>query len=321
MFKQHGFLLSLLLILVLFFIGLYVPAKVHNNREAPRQLILIGVDGLQVKQYNKLLFEGKLPNFQKLVGGRGINSEATITGHFTTETAPGNAELHTGLGASLTGVVNNTCDSVIPPGKTIFERLNNFDSQIKLGSIYGKETCYIPLSLLANAKAVISWWQDPSTYPNQEYLSDKCTDSTYVANKALEFIRLYKHEPFYLFVYFGVPDCAGHTFGLPSAEYDEAVINVDDGLGILLDEIKAQNIQPQIIVSGDHGWNTGTKGHGKVNDETLTVLLDSSNWKLISGKATRGEKRQCDIAPTILDYFGLSADQYPDILAFGCHSL
>jgi predicted AlkP superfamily pyrophosphatase or phosphodiesterase len=283
-----------------------------------KQLIFIGVDGVNVDEYNKIFSQNKFPNFQKLVGTKGIKSEALITGHAVTETAPGNVELHTGLSAEITRVFNNACGGTIPGGKTIFERLAGYNSDIKIGSIYGKETCYLSVSLFKDAKKVILWWQDKKTYTQKNYLTSTCTDSVDVATKASEFLNEHKDESFYLFVYFGVPDCTGHAFGVPSTEYENSLINVDTGLGIILENIESFSKSPQIIISGDHGWNPNTKGHSTPNFDTRRIILMSNNSNLINGERA---KKQCDIAPTILDYFGMKSEQYQDIVDGGCGSL
>ncbi|MEI6553408.1 MAG: alkaline phosphatase family protein [bacterium] len=312
--KLWIFTIILLGVVIVF---LYNPVYFGLVKEK-KQMIFIGVDGVNVNEYNKILSQGELPNFKKLVENGGLNSKALITGHSVTETAPGNAELHTGLPASTTLVFDNTCGGVLPKGKTIFERLSVFDSNIKIGSIYGKGTCYLNVSLFKDAKKDILWWQDRATYKQRKYVGDNCADSEDVANKSLEFLNAHKDDSFYLFVYFGAPDCAGHTYGSPSNEYTDALKNVDNGLGIILDDLKGDKNRPQIIISGDHGWNPNTKGHSQTNLDTRKIILISNNSKLID---SRVEKKQCDIAPTILDYFGMNKSQYADITANGCSSL
>ncbi len=290
----------------------------NNTSEKKRQIILIGVDGLNVDHFNKLLAQNKLQNFQRLVGDGGLNSEALITGHKVTETAPGNAELHTGLPAEITRVFNNACGGEIPAGKTIFERLMLYDKDIKIGSIYGKGTCYLNSNFFKDVSKNIAWWHDTKTYKQNNYIGDNCTNSIDVAKKATEFLNMYRDEDFYLFIYFGSPDCVGHRFGVPSPEYDNVIKNVDEGLGIILDKLKDNSNNPQIIVSGDHGWNINTKGHSVANLDTRRVVLISNSASMIND---RKDKKQCDIAPTILDYFGIKSEQYGDIINAGCESL
>jgi bisphosphoglycerate-independent phosphoglycerate mutase (AlkP superfamily) len=101
-------------------------------------------------------------------------------------------------------------------------------------------------------------------------------------------------------------------------EYDKSIKNIDDGLGILLKGLNIFEIKPEIIISGDHGWNSLSKNHNLSDKDTLTVNLVTNNYILI-GK--NEEKKQCDIAPTILNYFGMNSSQYSDITELGCKSL
>ena len=77
-----------------------------------------------------------MPHIQKLISEGGVLTEAYITGHTVTETAPGNAELHTGLPADSIGIKKNGCNLVLPQGATVFEKLKQHDSDIKLGLRY-----------------------------------------------------------------------------------------------------------------------------------------------------------------------------------------
>ncbi len=318
MSKSKKILIGFIFILLIGFSLFFLYSKFNNAKVELKQMILIGIDGMQVSRYNELLNMGDLPNFNQIITNGGINSTAIITGHENTSTAPGNAELLTGLNSVFNNINDSSCEKIITPGKTIFERLNNFNSEINLGSIYGKETCYIPLSLLSNAKKIISWWQDSKTYKHKNYITDTCTDSIDVISKSLEFIKENKDRSFFLFIYLGAPDCAGHQFGIPSLEYDESIKNADDSLGILFKSLETFEIKPKIIISGDHGWNSISKNHNIPDKDTLTVSLITNDNKIINGTE---EKKQCDITPTILNYFGMGSKEYSDITELGCKSL
>ena len=316
---------QIILIIFMLIIGIFIkfvfpilfPPTIPTDNI--KQLIFIGVDGMQYNHYHEMLSANRLPNFQRLISNNGWAGSGLITGHSITTTAPGNAELHTGLNETLNGISDNTCGKSIPAGKTSYERINKFNSNISLGLIYGKGTCYIPDAILTNAKPVISWWQNMTTYPQRTWVSANCADSRDVSNKALEFLNEHKNESFYITVYFGVPDCVGHTYGENSQEYNDAFLNVDDGIGILLDWINANNVNIQIILSADHGWNEGTTGHGNANLDTLTIPLITNNASLLGRIYSQGVRKQCDIAPTILDYFDIPIQT--DITSNGCGSM
>ena len=299
----------------------------YTLRKTPKQVILIGVDGLQLNRFNSLLNSGNLTNFSRLITGGGRSSYANITGHASTETAPGNAELHTGLNETLNNVSNNG-GGVIPSGNTTFERLKNFNLSIKTGFIYGKTTSYIPNTILTNALAQIDWAHNKTTFNNSNWPdnSPTCTYSGNVSTKAAEFISNYSNNSFYLVVYFGNPDCTGHIYGDNSLEYNLSIIDVDNGLGVLLNSLESAGLRgqdniTQIIVTADHGWNTATMGHGTSAIDTIMIPLISNNASMIANATSDRVREQCEIAPTILNYFGFNRSSYQDIINNGCESL
>ncbi len=294
-----------------------------------RQVIVIGVDGFHNKRYTPLLQDGKLANFSALVNGGGWNGTMKITGHTTTSTAPGNAEIHTGLNSTLTGVTDNTCGIAVPNSNTTFERLENLDSTIVTGSIFGKQTCYIPDGVLGNAKADIDWWQNRSTYGNNDAPNQSGTNCAWPQNastKATEFIGNYSDVSFYLVVYLGNPDCTGHLSTDIDVRYNQSIIIADQAIGILLDALTANGLRgarnvTQILLTGDHGWNDGTAGHSTNDGNTTTLVLITNNISMTANTTSDSVREQCEIAPTVLEYFGMNSSQYQDITNNGCDSM
>ena len=299
-----------------------------------KQVILIGIDGAQFAAFNRLYTQGNLTNMMRLIATDGWMGTAQITGHTATETAPGNAELHTGLNETYTTISNNWYvpenTRSIPNGLTTFERLKAYNSSIKTGLVYGKQTLYIPDGILSNAKPEVDFWRNKTTnsyWTNWPY-SGACSYPQNVSQAAADFINEYYNESFYLVVYYGVPDCTGHVYGDNSTQYVESLIAVDDAIGMLLDILESANLSgnstnsivTQIIVSADHGWNSNTTGHGvRNNDTTILPLLSNNNFLVLA--SDNHTRAQCDIAPTILDYFGVSEAAYTDIFDNNCESL
>ncbi len=287
-------------------------------------VIVIGIDGFQYNRYVDLLMDGRLSNFTRLMANGGWNDTLNITGHSATATAPGNAELNTGLNETLTGITDNTDGKSVPDGNTTFERIENFNSRIATGVIYGKTTGYIPNGVLWNCSEDVDWWQNRSSYPSTPWPdSTACDDSRDVAEKATEFIGNYSNSSFYLFVYFGVPDCSGHAAGDNSLNYNNSIINADDGLGVILDSLEGNNLNEstQIIITADHGWNTGTTSHSTPNSDTIVLPLITNNYSMVSYIPLDNVRKQCEVAPTTLAYFGIPESDYPEIVDNGCKSM
>lgn len=286
-----------------------------------KQVILIGMDGVNWQRFEALLLSGNLSNFTRLVNLGGWNGTANITGHATTTTAPGNAELHTGLNSTYTGIVNNTPAKTIPDGKTTYERLKVQSSDIKTGFVYGKTTAYIPNKLLANATGEIDWAFNKTSFTNTNFNTSGMAYSENVSNKAKDFIDLYLNNSFYLVVYYGVSDGIGHAYGDNSSIYNDSIVNEDRGLGVLLDYLNETGIlnDVEIIVSADHGWNLNTENHDSSSGSIILPLL-TNDANMVANNSD-GIRKQCDIAPTILDYFGVNVSSYSDITGNGCYSM
>ncbi len=114
-----------------------------------------------------------------------------------------------------------------------------------------------------------------------------------------------------MLVYNDEPDHAGHAGGFspPGKKHDGYIKSIelaDAWIGAMLDSIKKRpgfaNEDWLIIVCADHGGWIG--GHGDERAETYTVPLIMSGKKVVSGPM-RGEPCVVDIAPTVLDHFGL----------------
>lgn len=291
----------------------------------PKHFIFVLNDGLQAAHFYRLLASGNLSNYSRLINNGGWNGTANITGHIDTETAPGNAELLTGLNETLNNVSSNSPVTLIPAGKTIFERLKNYDSSIKTGFVYGKTRPYVPNGIMQNALSSVDWAYNISNFNNSDWPYDTSTNYIYsenVSTKALEFLQNYANSSFFLVVYYGVPDGSGHAFGENSSQYDLAVEDTDNALGLLLNELAQTglNTSTQILISADHGWNTNTTGHSIANADTIILPLLSNNVSLIENTLP-AIRKQCSLTPTVLNYFGISTLDYLDIYSNGCYSM
>jgi len=298
--------------------------RIVDPPPSAKRLILIGIDGMQHHHYTVMLAAGNLSNFTRLMSRGGRNTTHNITGHTTLSTAPGNAEFYTGLNSSLTGITDNTCDNPVPNSNTTFERLEAFNSSIVTGVIYGKDTCYIPDGVLRNARADINWFDNRSTYTNTQWTDGTaCAFARNASTRAREFTANHSNQSFFLALYFGTPDCSGHVGGDNSANYNNSFIEVDRAFGILLDDLRDKGIEndTQILITTDHGWNEGTTGHSTFATDNLILPLITNNASMIANATTDGSREQCEIAPTVLHFFGMAPSQYQDMINNGCSSM
>jgi predicted AlkP superfamily pyrophosphatase or phosphodiesterase len=120
-----------------------------------------------------------------------------------------------------------------------------------------------------------------------------------------EGLRQLAEKPFFMLLYQGQVDSAGHATGWGSPEYLSACRNVDANIGRLVDALHALGLwnDTAIVFVADHGGLD--KGHGGKEDIRVFEVPF-----LVSGGAARGLSLRepillMDTAPTILSLLGL----------------
>ncbi len=241
-------------------------------------IILIGWDGAQRQHVEELLSEGLLINLRKLFS-KGNYVDIDIVGE--TCTTPGWAQILTGCEPQTTGVINNRVYGMIPEGLTAFERLKN---EPDIGPVItvllaGKNKSFdLPYS---RAREEIDFFKI-GLGPAEE-----------VGEKALETIKTYHKNRFFLFVHFREPDSQGHEFGENSREYNDGLITCDKWLGKITGQLKQLGIYDNtlVYVTSDHGFDEGQTHH---NYAPYVFLTTNDSSDIRNGRAI-------DILPTILD--------------------
>jgi SAM-dependent methyltransferase len=127
-----------------------------------------------------------------------------------------------------------------------------------------------------------------------------------VGTRAIELLEKYRDRPFFFFVHFAEVDQAGHKYGENSKEYNDALISDDLWTGKIIAKVKALGLEDetQFYVTADHGFNEGKKGHSFAP----YVFLATNNKNV-----ARNGRRQ-DVAPTILEAFGLNLNEFKPAL-------
>jgi hypothetical protein len=118
-----------------------------------------------------------------------------------------------------------------------------------------------------------------------------------VGTRAIELIEKHKDKPFFFFVHFAEVDHNGHKQGENSKEYNDALISNDTWTGKIMDKVKELGLadKTQYYITADHGFNEDGKGHSFAP----YVFLATNN------KNVNRDGRRQDVAPTILEAFGL----------------
>jgi hypothetical protein len=216
-------------------------------------VLAISVDGLnptaltqlgraELPHFWRILDEGKstlnartsvektvtLPNHTGMITGRRVNAD--LGGHGVTINDETDATVHELAGhhiASIFEVVHDAgLDSALYAGKTKFDLFEN------------------------------SWPDEIGTFLVEDDLPTLVTAAS---------ADLLTDQTELIFLHVQSPDVAGHKDGFMSAEYLDAVRAVDVELGRLLSAIDSEPTVADslaIVLTADHGGETGTRGHG-----------------------------------------------------------
>ncbi len=301
---------------------------------ADKKMIFIGIDGFSIDAWQRYYVgaEGaesqlSLPNFERLIGDDGGWATTSIRGVATRQpaTQAGNATLMTGL---TNRVLDNTATN--DPGTSMFEIIQAELCSLPMGVIYGKDTNYIIENLLSsvwddNTVLKVATWTVGNPYTAYGVSQTNYGYAPNVVNLATStFLSQYGHGSFFLDIYFGELDGLGHKGGWGSQGYKDGLLGVDEAIGNLLDYLEEHNIDANILIGADHGWNaadTDTSHSGNcganpaTNKACIFPLVSNNNNFLTTTDGSTGLGKinssidQCDIVPTIVDYYtGLACE-------------
>lgn len=298
--------------------------------DPPRNIILFGWDGAQRDHVKECLSRDELPNLQKLIDN-GAFVEIAIEGK--TDTKAGWSQILTGYYPEVTGVYSNQQYQPIPKGLSTFERLEQHFGPDKFVTVavIGKSD-----NLGAEAPKKIeapednpnspthpqeeqqpegTYWRENDTrylmVPGQPFYFTKdkmdlfengLKENEKVGARAIELLEQYEDEPFFFFVHFADIERTGREHGENSREYNDALISTDLWTGKIMAKVKELGLddKTQFYITSDHGFNEGKKN----NTFAPYVFLATDNEKI-----NRNGRRQ-DVAPTIMEAFGLDLSEF-----------
>lgn len=285
----------------------------------PRNIILIGWDGAQRNHVKESMERGELPNLKKL------SSEGALVAidiYRTTDTKAGWTQILTGYEPEVSGVFSNGRYRPIPKGQTVFERLEEFfgPSNFVTVAVIGKKAHVdddpptrriFKVGDKLEGKIVTEGGVRYQLIPGKPYYYTRdsmdifingLNEDERVGTKALEYLEQYKDKPFFFFVHFAQVDHKGHAWGENSKEYNDALISADTWTGRIMEKLKELNLydKTMIYVTADHGFDEDLTSH---NDAPYVFL--GTNDSKVMRRGTRA-----DIAPTILDRFGLDLSKF-----------
>jgi len=314
--------------------------------ERPRNVILIGWDGAQRDHVDECLGRRELPNLQRLIDrGKYVKIDIEgrtdtkagwtqiLTGYYPEVTGVYSnreyrpvpkglsiferLENHFGADDFVTVAVIGKrahCGEINPPKKI---RLDE-QQKPKAGAAKGKKQQAQPGAGRKPQGTIIE--ENGVKYrviPGSPYYGMHTALEVWeyglmqdekVGSRAIELLETYKDKPFFFFVHFAEVDHAGHQHGENSKEYNDALVSNDRWTGKIMDKLRELGLagNTQLYVTSDHGFNeAGTNAAGKVDlgkghSFAPYVFLATNN------KAVARDGRRQDVAPTIMEAFGLN---------------
>jgi hypothetical protein len=330
------------IVCLLLIVSLFIAVRPATAVEKPQNVILFGWDGAQRDHVNEALARGELPTLKKLTQ-EGSYVKIDVEG--TTDTKAGWSQILTGYYPEVTGVYSNSRFKPVPEGLSIFERLekqfgadkfvtvavigkkahcgaNDPPQKIRLDNEGAQKDAAAKKKKRADGKSDPGAGKQPQgkiveengvkyrVIPGQPYYNMSkavdvwefgLTQDEKVGTRAMELLEKYKDKPFFFFVHFAEVDHSGHQQGENSKEYNDALISNDTWTGRIIDKVKELGLEgkTQFYITADHGFNEDGKGHS-----FAPYVFFATNNKQVN----RDGRRQ-DVAPTILEAFGLDLNR------------
>jgi hypothetical protein len=262
-----------------------------------QRVLLIGIDGTNL---SRILADDYNQNFLELMG-TSTTAASSIAGH-TTISNPSWTSILTGVWGERTGVINNVFTPwTYNTWPTVFTQLESIDRDIQTMTVANWNV----INGIAGAGAIPV---DENLYVGQlEGDTDWLLTDDAVADLTVDAISG-ADAPNFLFSYFVGVDENGHLYGGASQQYKDAIRNMDDNLGEMMDAVAARELATgedwTIMVVTDHGHQPQVGfGHGfQSPDETETfVIVDGPDFK--DGYVNL-EYEIVDTTPTVVSLFG-----------------
>jgi len=264
------------------------PTKQH--------VLVIGVDGTNL---SRILADDENVNFLDLVE-HSTTAASSIVGH-TTISNPSWTSILTGVWGERTGVINNVFTPwTYDKWPTVFDQLEGIDRDIKTMTVANWNV----INAISGAG---KYGADVNTFVSQVPGDKNWIDTDdAVATETIAALTA-ADTPNFLFSYFVGVDENGHMYGGASEEYELAIQNMDDNLGLIRAAIADREAAGEdwtIIVVTDHGHQPQVGfGHGfQSPDETATFVI--ANGTAFTAGDVNSKYEIVDTTPTVVSLFG-----------------
>lgn len=292
-----------------------------------KNVIVVGWDGVNRDHfwqcYNREVADcpNGLPNIQALSNGAIFNN-TTTSGDSATK--PGWAQIFSGYDAEVTGVFSNGEYQPIPVDFTIFEKIQNHLGAENVVTMFisGKDVntgdaCVGEVTTKAGQIVIEDQGQPWCLVSDQlDYYENDLRQNSVVANRAMDLLEVHQNDLFIAAFIFRTPDVIGHLAGVDSSQYFQALKDNDYWLGQVTNTLNQLGLSDStlVYVTTDHGFDAASNRHGNAP----YGFFASNDIAIVRS----GDRR--DIAPTILELFGITLGQIgntPAVDGFSLYSI
>ncbi len=278
-------------------------------------VLIIGWDGVQRDHFYECLnreipqCRNGLPHITDLSNGVFWNN-TTTSGY--TATKPGWAQIVSGYDAEVTGIISNKIYQAMPEGYSLFEKVEDVygDEEIttlflagKFGNTGGQCS---PLDGLPSQPFCI-------TKTKVDHFENGLFLEKHVGEAALGLLEQHRDERILALFHFAQPDDIGHLCGENCPIYSASIVSVDEWLGRIVEKLRDLGIYEKtfIYVISDHGFDE-TRWNHRNAPYTIMATNDTSVMR-------HGDRK--DLAPTLLERYGISLEAKGDVPAVDGYSL
>jgi len=208
-------------------------------------------------------------------------------------TRPQHAQMLTGYGPLETGDITNAGKRAVPPGMTIYERIDSYRDDVTTIHIAGRK--FVGRGIIKYAKKGGALDLDARRGGRDQYTGRNTTRR--FVQKMEDFIG----GPYFLFIHYKAPDVIAHRTSHNSIQYREAIVQTDLQLGALQAIIESHGSldETEVFVTTDHGFD----GIFHVNAGSSYI---SETWLASkSHNLVDIEGIVLDVTPTILEELGI----------------
>ena len=263
-----------------------------DSLKISNKVIIIGIDGFRsdamTQEITPSIFDFSQRNVYKNLSH--LTEKDTYSG-------PNWSSILTGVHYNKHNVTDNSFDgSLFDMFPTFLNYIENNVSSINTSSIVN----WLPIN-----QKILS--RDVDYYTNNQI-----SDSLVFIEALNLLLNNDPIRPDILFLHFDELDAAGHNFGFSPniIEYTETLKNIDlyvDSLVSIIDNKRLSGENWMCILVSDHGgdgYSHGDYNNIKIRETVLIVEHPSQNFKLLH------KSNMTDIAPTVLDFLGISSAKF-----------